>query len=213
MTTVIMMMAMMPSMTILMSLPRMRKMRKMVILLLQAILSHLVKCIAGEVAVVRDVEAGEGGTRRHLSRTISVSGSTAKDTIVAGRDGGRDYTEINSIPPLPLYALLSADLDTSYKGGEEGAKGGKVAEVEGARKTGGDQYTDLFQVRGFRFELDVSVTHRIVVPKCVDAQQILHRFFNSILLVYFLLYNVDILLPKDKLCSKCLLEPYDPSMC
>uniref|UniRef100_A0A8K9XEZ3 Dmx-like 2 n=1 Tax=Oncorhynchus mykiss TaxID=8022 RepID=A0A8K9XEZ3_ONCMY len=113
----------------------------------KAILSHLVKCIAGEVAVVRDVEAGEGGTRRHLSRTISVSGSTAKDTIVAGRDGGRDYTEINSIPPLPLYALLSADLDTSYKGGEEGAKGGKVSEVEGARKTGGDQYTDLFQLQ------------------------------------------------------------------
>uniref|UniRef100_A0A8C7MMH3 Dmx-like 2 n=1 Tax=Oncorhynchus kisutch TaxID=8019 RepID=A0A8C7MMH3_ONCKI len=95
----------------------------------KAILSHLVKCIAGEVAVVRDVEAGEGGTRRHLSRTISVSGSTAKDTIVAGRDGGRDYTEINSIPPLPLYALLSADLDTSYKGGEEGAKGGKLQAV------------------------------------------------------------------------------------
>uniref|UniRef100_A0A672YKJ1 Dmx-like 2 n=1 Tax=Sphaeramia orbicularis TaxID=375764 RepID=A0A672YKJ1_9TELE len=78
----------------------------------KAILAHLVKCIAGEVAVVRDVEAGEGGARRHLSRTISVTGSTAKDTIVAGREGGRDYTEINSIPPLPLYALLLADLDT-----------------------------------------------------------------------------------------------------
>ncbi|KAK6294290.1 hypothetical protein J4Q44_G00351200, partial [Coregonus suidteri] len=87
-----------------------------------------------EVAVVRDVEAGEGGTRRHLSRTISVSGSTAKDTIVAGRDGGRDYTEINSIPPLPLYALLSADLDTSYKGGEEGGEGG-----EGGRGRGGEE--------------------------------------------------------------------------
>ncbi|KAM6980292.1 dmX-like protein 2 isoform 2-T2 [Aplochiton taeniatus] len=113
----------------------------------KAILSHLVKCIAGEVAVVRDVEAGEGGARRHLSRTISVSGSTAKDTIVAGRDGGRDYTEINSIPPLPLYSLLSADLDTSYKGGEEAAKGGKVAEGEGAQTRGGDQYADLFQVQ------------------------------------------------------------------
>ncbi|KAJ3593834.1 hypothetical protein NHX12_006168 [Muraenolepis orangiensis] len=110
----------------------------------KAILSHLVKCIAGEVAVVRDVEAGEGGARRHLSRTISVTGSTAKDTIVAGRDGGRDYTEINSIPPLPLYSLLSADLDTSYKGGEEG---GKVPEVDGTQKSGGDQYTDLFQVQ------------------------------------------------------------------
>ncbi|XP_078141511.1 dmX-like protein 2 isoform X1 [Centroberyx gerrardi] len=113
----------------------------------KAILSHLVKCIAGEVAVVRDVEAGEGGARRHLSRTISVTGSTAKDTIVAGRDGGRDYTEINSIPPLPLYALLSADLDTSYKGGEEATKGAKVAEGEGAQKSAEDQYADLFQVQ------------------------------------------------------------------
>ncbi|KAG8001262.1 DmX-like protein 2, partial [Nibea albiflora] len=112
----------------------------------KAILAHLVKCIAGEVAVVRDVEAGEGGARRHLSRTISVTGSTAKDTIVAGRDGGRDYTEINSIPPLPLYSLMLADLDTSYKGAEEGAKGAKVADGEGAQKSTEDQYSDLFQV-------------------------------------------------------------------
>ncbi len=104
------------------------------------------KCIAGEVAVVRDVEAGEGGARRHLSRTISVTGSTAKDTIVAGRDGGRDYTEINSIPPLPLYSLMLADLDTSYKGAEEAAKGTKVADGEGAHKSTEDQYSDLFQV-------------------------------------------------------------------
>lgn len=112
----------------------------------QAILAHLVKCIAGEVAVVRDVEAGEGGARRHLSRTISVTGSTAKDTIVAGRDGGRDYTEINSIPPLPLYSLMLADLDTSYKGAEEATKGTKVADGEGAQKSTEDQYSDLFQV-------------------------------------------------------------------
>ncbi|KAM9765407.1 dmX-like protein 2 isoform 3-T3 [Menidia menidia] len=112
----------------------------------KAILAHLVKCIAGEVAVVRDVEAGEGGARRHLSRTISVTGSTAKDTIVAGRDGGRDYTEINSIPPLPLYSLMLADLDTSYKGAEETAKGSKAADGDVAQKSGEDQYADLFQV-------------------------------------------------------------------
>uniref|UniRef100_A0A8C5HK93 RAVE complex protein Rav1 C-terminal domain-containing protein n=1 Tax=Gouania willdenowi TaxID=441366 RepID=A0A8C5HK93_GOUWI len=109
----------------------------------KAILAHLVKCIAGEVAVVRDVEAGEGGARRHLSRTISVTGSTAKDTIVAGRDGGRDYTEINSIPPLPLYSLMLADLDTSYKGPEEAAKG---ADGERSKMSTDDQYADLFQV-------------------------------------------------------------------
>ncbi|KAM3624895.1 uncharacterized protein V6R79_003682 [Siganus canaliculatus] len=112
----------------------------------KAILAHLVKCIAGEVAVVRDVEAGEGGARRHLSRTISVTGSTAKDTIVAGREGGRDYTEINSIPPLPLYSLMLADLDTSYKGAEEAAKGAKVTDAEGAQRSTEDQYSDLFQV-------------------------------------------------------------------
>ncbi|XP_074521728.1 dmX-like protein 2 isoform X6 [Halichoeres trimaculatus] len=112
----------------------------------KAILAHLVKCIAGEVAVVRDVEAGEGGSRRHLSRTISVTGSTAKDTIVAGRDGGRDYTEINSIPPLPLYSLMLADLDTSYKGAEEAAKGAKGPDSDGVQKSTEDQYSDLFQV-------------------------------------------------------------------
>ncbi|XP_058485256.1 dmX-like protein 2 isoform X5 [Solea solea] len=112
----------------------------------KAILAHLVKCIAGEVAIVRDVEAGEGGSRRHLSRTISVTGSTAKDTIVAGRDGGRDYTEINSIPPLPLYALMLADVDTSYKGAEEAVKGSTVADGERAQKSAEDQYADLFQL-------------------------------------------------------------------
>lgn len=112
----------------------------------KAILAHLVKCIAGEVAVVRDVEAGEGGARRHLSRTISVTGSTAKDTIASGRDGGRDYTEINSIPPLPLYSLMLADHDTSYKGPEETAKGTKGTDGEAAQKSTEDQYADLFQL-------------------------------------------------------------------
>ncbi|XP_015198420.2 dmX-like protein 2 isoform X3 [Lepisosteus oculatus] len=112
----------------------------------KAILSHLVKCIAGEVAVVKDVEAGEGGARRHLSRTISVSGSTAKDIIIAGKEGGRDYTEIDSIPPLPLYALLAADLDTSYKAVEEIGKGVKGSEAQ-TQKSSEDQYAELFQVQ------------------------------------------------------------------
>ncbi|KAG9337028.1 hypothetical protein JZ751_029887 [Albula glossodonta] len=119
----------------------------------KAILSHLVKCIAGEVAVVRDADAGEGGARRHMSRTISVSGSTAKDTILAGRDGGRDYTEINSIPPLPLYALLAADQDSTFKAGEEKgpakpAARAKEGEDSRTRFSGSeDQYADLFQVQ------------------------------------------------------------------
>ncbi|XP_078386345.1 dmX-like protein 2 isoform X4 [Cetorhinus maximus] len=111
----------------------------------KAILSHLVKCIAGEVAVFRDKDPGVGGgPRRHLSRTISVSGSTGKDTIIAGREGTRDYTEIDSIPPLPLYALLSADQDTSYKIVEETPKVDKGSRTQ-SKKEMGDQYADLFQ--------------------------------------------------------------------
>ncbi|XP_072134293.1 dmX-like protein 2 isoform X2 [Mobula birostris] len=110
----------------------------------KAILSHLVKCIAGEVAIFRDKDPGEGGgPRRHLSRTISVSGSTGKDTVIAGREGTRDYTEIDSIPPLPLYALLSADQDTTYKIAEETAKVDKGSQPQSKKME--DQYADLFQ--------------------------------------------------------------------
>ncbi|XP_072421197.1 dmX-like protein 2 isoform X1 [Chiloscyllium punctatum] len=111
----------------------------------KAILSHLVKCIAGEVAVFRDKDPGEGGgPRRHLSRTISVSGSTGKDTIIAGREGTRDYTEIDSIPPLPLYALLSADQDTSYKIVEETPNINKGSRSQSKNEMD-NQYADLFQ--------------------------------------------------------------------
>ncbi|XP_043932298.1 dmX-like protein 2 [Protopterus annectens] len=111
----------------------------------KAILSHLVKCIAGEVAVVRDLDAGDGGgIKRHLSRTISASGSTVKDTVIAGKDGTRDYTEIDSVPPLPLYALLAADMDTSYKATEEAAKTTKGSETQ---KQSEDHYADLFHVQ------------------------------------------------------------------
>lgn len=111
----------------------------------KAILSHLVKCIAGEVAIVKDPEAGEGGPKRHLSRTISVSGSTAKDAISPGRDGSRDYTEIDSIPPLPLYALLAADQDATYTKEEMAKRPARVQDR--AQSEAEDQYSDLFQVQ------------------------------------------------------------------
>lgn len=111
----------------------------------KAILSHLVKCIAGEVAIVKDPESADGGSKRHLSRTISVSGSTAKDAVTTGKEGTRDYTEIDSIPPLPLYALLAADQDSTYKT-EEAPKQTKGLEDRSKKKTE-DQYSDLFQVQ------------------------------------------------------------------
>ncbi|KAM4678589.1 dmX-like protein 2 isoform 1-T1 [Discoglossus pictus] len=113
----------------------------------KAILSHLVKCIAGEIAIVKDLDTGdEAAPKRHLSRTISVSGSTAKDMIITGKDGTREYTEIDSIPPLPLYALLSADQDAPYLTPEENTKMSKNSKLSFESKTD-DQYSDLFQVQ------------------------------------------------------------------
>lgn len=145
----------------------------------KAILSHLVKCIAGEVAIVKDTEAGEGtGPKRHLSRTISVSGSTAKDTITAGKDGTRDYTEIDSIPPLPLYALLAADQDATYVA-EEASKIPQGSEDHTKRKTE-DQYSDLFQIQPVTTEdfIDFEPEKRESKSKVINLSQYGPTYFG-----------------------------------
>uniref|UniRef100_A0AAX7V4N3 RAVE complex protein Rav1 C-terminal domain-containing protein n=1 Tax=Astatotilapia calliptera TaxID=8154 RepID=A0AAX7V4N3_ASTCA len=78
----------------------------------KAILSHLVKCIAGEIITLQD--SSTSPEKRVRSRTISVGGSTATDQKMFSKaeNSSADYTEISSIPPLPLYALLGADDDT-----------------------------------------------------------------------------------------------------
>ncbi|XP_074862571.1 dmX-like protein 2 isoform X2 [Carettochelys insculpta] len=147
----------------------------------KAILSHLVKCIAGEVAIVRDAEAGEGGgPKRHLSRTISVSGSTAKDTITAGKDGTRDYTEIDSIPPLPLYALLAADQDTTYKISEETANIPQGSEDHTKRKTE-DQYSNLFQIQPVTTDdfIDFEAEKRESKSKVINLSQYGPSYFGQ----------------------------------
>uniref|UniRef100_A0A665TIK5 Dmx like 1 n=1 Tax=Echeneis naucrates TaxID=173247 RepID=A0A665TIK5_ECHNA len=83
----------------------------------KAILSHLVKCIAGEIVALKD--SSNNPEKRVRSRTISAGGSTARDPKMFNKadNSSPDYTEISSIPPLPLYALLAADEDTSPKPG------------------------------------------------------------------------------------------------
>uniref|UniRef100_A0AAY4DLG9 RAVE complex protein Rav1 C-terminal domain-containing protein n=1 Tax=Denticeps clupeoides TaxID=299321 RepID=A0AAY4DLG9_9TELE len=77
----------------------------------KAILSHLVKCIAGEVVALRDGTSGGGAERRLRSRTISAGGSTPRDSKFFHKAESADYAEIDSVPPLPLYALIAADDD------------------------------------------------------------------------------------------------------
>uniref|UniRef100_A0A8C6LVA4 Dmx like 1 n=1 Tax=Nothobranchius furzeri TaxID=105023 RepID=A0A8C6LVA4_NOTFU len=82
----------------------------------KAILSHLVKCIAGEIVILK--ENATNPERRVRSRTISVGGSTSRDEKIFSKaeSSSPDYTEISSVPPLPLYALLAADEDTPQIG-------------------------------------------------------------------------------------------------
>ncbi|XP_072478986.1 dmX-like protein 2 isoform X2 [Notamacropus eugenii] len=145
----------------------------------KAILSHLVKCIAGEVAIVRDAETGEGA-KRHLSRTISVSGSTAKDTVTIGKDGTRDYTEIDSIPPLPLYALLAADQDISYRISEESTKISQDYE-DSTKSTKEDQYSDLFQIQAITTDdfIDLEPEKRESKSKVINLSQYGPAYFGQ----------------------------------
>ncbi|KAH0628151.1 hypothetical protein JD844_008947 [Phrynosoma platyrhinos] len=76
----------------------------------KAILSHLVKCIAGEVIAINDPDH----EKRCRSLSICASGSSTRDPMTFSRGVITDYTEIDSVPPLPLYALLAADEECSY---------------------------------------------------------------------------------------------------
>ncbi|XP_041855596.1 dmX-like protein 1 isoform X2 [Melanotaenia boesemani] len=105
----------------------------------KAILSHLVKCIAGEIVTLKDITTNP--EKRLRSRTISVGGSTARDQKIFSKaeSSSPDYTEISSVPPLPLYALLAADEDTSQLD-----KGGSVSGDSGHGSSQTDAYDELF---------------------------------------------------------------------
>ncbi|KAM9392555.1 dmX-like protein 1 isoform 2-T2 [Pholidichthys leucotaenia] len=105
----------------------------------KAILSHLVKCIAGEIVKLQD--SSPSPEKRVRTRSISAGGSTARDQKMFSKaeKSTHDYTEICSIPPLPLYALLAADEDTP--------KSDKVGSVSGDSGHGSshtDAYDELF---------------------------------------------------------------------
>ncbi|XP_043103136.1 dmX-like protein 1 isoform X3 [Puntigrus tetrazona] len=104
----------------------------------KAILSHLVKCIAGEIVSMKDATINQ--ERRLRSLTISASGSTARDPKMFSKAESADYTEIDSIPPLPLYALLAADEETALSAKERS----ESVSAEGQS----DAYEQLFQSAG-----------------------------------------------------------------
>lgn len=142
----------------------------------KAILSHLVKCIAGEVIVVNESEPNH--ERRHHSLSICASGSTMRDpkTFSQRFSEVSDYTEIDSVPPLPLYALLAADEECSYACPE------KLNNQRNINKQSvpDENYEDLFQNSSLHTD-DLTLTdidEEGKKPSVIDLSQYSPTFFG-----------------------------------
>ncbi|UYV72063.1 DMXL1 [Cordylochernes scorpioides] len=97
----------------------------------KAILSHLVRCLAGTENIKtflqvpeesKDSESDGGGSRSwSRSRALSLAANSSPLQQASPLDSVSmfpeeillDYVEITSIPPLPLFTLLAADKETS----------------------------------------------------------------------------------------------------
>uniref|UniRef100_A0A8C2P311 RAVE complex protein Rav1 C-terminal domain-containing protein n=1 Tax=Capra hircus TaxID=9925 RepID=A0A8C2P311_CAPHI len=136
----------------------------------KAILSHLVKCIAGEVVALNEAESN------HESLTISASGSTTRDPQAFNKSENTDYTEIDSVPPLPLYALLAADDDSYYSSLERSSN---QSTLNNSNQLSKENYDELFQ-------MPVLVTDRHVLetdeenaePVVIDLSQYSPTYFG-----------------------------------
>ena len=116
----------------------------------KAIFAHLVRCISGmhsHANVFDDSGSNSSSSRQGQyshPRTLSVSPHNEASTIP--EEVQLDYLEIASIPPLPLYALLAADQDSSLV---------KVVDVNSSRGLSDNQdYSGLFHDELSDEELD-----------------------------------------------------------
>ncbi|XP_066130244.1 LOW QUALITY PROTEIN: dmX-like protein 1 [Saccopteryx bilineata] len=140
----------------------------------KAILSHLVKCIAGEVVALNEVECNH--ERRLRSLTISASGSTTRDPQAFNKGENTDYTEIDSVPPLPLYALLAADDDSYYSSLE---KSSNQSTLNNSNQLSKESYDELFQTSTLITDSTVLETdEENAKPRVIDLSQYSPVYFG-----------------------------------
>ncbi|XP_036264757.1 dmX-like protein 1 isoform X3 [Pipistrellus kuhlii] len=140
----------------------------------KAILSHLVKCIAGEVVALNETESCH--ERRLRSLTISASGSTSRDPQTFNKSENTDYTEIDSVPPLPLYALLAADDDSYYSCLE---KSSNQNTLNNSNQLSKENYDELFQISTLMTDSNVLETdEENTKPKVIDLSQYSPTYFG-----------------------------------
>ncbi|XP_031221515.1 dmX-like protein 1 isoform X2 [Mastomys coucha] len=140
----------------------------------KAILSHLVKCIAGEVVALNETESNH--ERRLRSLTISASGSTTRDPQAFNKAENRDYTEIDSVPPLPLYALLAADDDSCYSPLENTRT---ESSLKKSKQLSTESYDELFQTSVLMSDHHMLETdEENIQPRVVDLSQYSPTYFG-----------------------------------
>jgi DmX-like protein len=104
----------------------------------KAILSHLLRCIAGGNMELSDTIMGHRSPMDNSGIGSGAVGTGGQD------EPSTDYVEIMSIPPLPLYALLAADTDVSFGAGLDSVT--SAARNPVAARGGSADYTSLFTV-------------------------------------------------------------------
>ncbi|CAD7688003.1 unnamed protein product [Nyctereutes procyonoides] len=140
----------------------------------KAILSHLVKCIAGEVVALNEAESNH--ERRLRSLTISASGSTTRDPQAFNKSENTDYTEIDSVPPLPLYALLAADDDSCCSSLE---KSSNQSTLNNSNQVSKESYDELFQIPTLMTDHHVLETdEENTKPRVIDLSQYSPTYFG-----------------------------------
>ncbi|XP_078694772.1 dmX-like protein 2 isoform X2 [Branchiostoma floridae x Branchiostoma belcheri] len=151
----------------------------------RAILSHIVRCISSDDQVTlpaeQDTSGDETDRRRHLTRGLSMlsrSYSISADPFEHGQEGHPDFVELESIPPLPLYALLAADSDKSAFLQQEDAP--TKSTENNADKTDGDAYSTLFEHPDLNVDEDfIAFTAKSKPqPKTISLKQFPPTYFG-----------------------------------
>ncbi|KAL8625455.1 hypothetical protein ACOMHN_018600 [Nucella lapillus] len=117
----------------------------------KAILAHLLHCIIGsdnmQMVFGDGVDLEDSLHRGGRSRSVSGPEDDIEGVASTSEDSF-EFMEVNSIPPLPIYALMAADADNT----------GVNLEIVGGRDQGNQQqdYTELFSTSMKEEVLDLS---------------------------------------------------------
>ncbi|XP_069965712.1 dmX-like protein 2 isoform X2 [Bactrocera oleae] len=156
----------------------------------KAILAHLVRCMSGSNEYTSTSDDGSSEKQRAWSRSRTLSISYVGETNVSTEHRGSttqvpeelmlDYTEITSIPPLPLWVLLNADNEFPGQGMnalENGKDYNELFEMNNSE----DNLDDLLDNEGehCKFERKLSMPEKLSISHFGSRQgQLLSRLLT-----------------------------------